>query len=190
MLTLGDAHLHGIDLMNINTRLFIMPPAQMQRVREAPGCLLFRNHQGLMHRPALSTSVMLMWKRFWLCNLQGQLPPWVKLPCSAALPFGAFEAVLQQPENAASAAAVHKLHGVQQPSSDQLEQLRVAVQDLQASAHLQDEVKAAFQQSGDHLLPHCVSASALLVITCVIGVVLKPHCFFCVSSAFHAAKPM
>ena len=104
----------------------------------------------------------------------------MKLPCSAALPFGAFEAVLQQPENAASAAAVQKLHGVQQPSPDQLEQLRSAVQDLQASAHLQDEVKAAFQQSGDHKLPHCVSAAALLVISGITGV----------SDWVHAAKPM
>ena len=89
----------------------------------------------------------------------------MKLPCSAALPFGAFEAVLQQPENAATAAAVQKLVDVQQPSPDQLEQLRSAVQDLQANAHLQDEVKAALQQSGLHLLPHNVSAAALLVMT-------------------------
>lgn len=98
-------------------------------------------------------------------NIQGRLPTWVKLPCSAALPFGAFEAVLQQPENAATAAAVQKLVDVQQPSPDQLEQLRSAVQDLHANAHLQDEVKAAFQQSGLHLLPHNVSAAALLVMS-------------------------
>lgn len=97
--------------------------------------------------------------------MQGHLPPWVKLPCSAALPFGAFEAVLQQPENAATAAAVQNLDDVQQPSPDQLEQLRTAVQDLQANAHLQDELKAAFQQSGDQLLPHCDTTAAVLVIS-------------------------
>lgn len=96
-------------------------------------------------------------------TLQGHLPPWVHLPCSAALPFGAFEAVLLQPENAVAAAAVQKLADVQQPSADQLKQVRDAVLDLQANARLQDELKAAFQQSGKHMLLRSISASALHV---------------------------
>ena len=91
------------------------------------------------------------------------------LPCSAALPFGAFEAVLQQPQNAAAAAAVQKLTDVQQPSPDQLKQLRDAVLDLQADARLQDELKAAFQQSGQHMWPTSISASALHVAKHVAG---------------------
>ena len=75
------------------------------------------------------------------------------LPCSAALPFGAFEAVLQQPENAVAAAAVQKLADAQQPSPGQLKQVRDALLELQASAGLQHELEAAFQQSGRHMLP-------------------------------------
>ncbi|KAL3137438.1 COP9 signalosome complex subunit 8 [Trebouxia sp. C0010 RCD-2024] len=81
-------------------------------------------------------------------KLRGQLPVWVNLPCSAALPFGAFEAVLQQPQNAAIAAAVQKLDAEQPPSPDQLQAVRAALQALQPDAQLQNQVKAAFQQSG------------------------------------------
>ncbi|KAL3148765.1 COP9 signalosome complex subunit 8 [Trebouxia sp. C0009 RCD-2024] len=81
-------------------------------------------------------------------KLRGQLPVWVNLPCSAALPFGAFEAVLQQPQNADPAAAVQKLDGQQRPSPDQLQAVKAALQALQPDAQLQDQVKAAFQQSG------------------------------------------
>lgn len=111
---------------------------------------------------------------FWLCNLQGRLPPWVKLPCSAALPFGAFEAVLQQPENAAAAAAVQQLGDEQQPLLQQLDQVRTALQDLQANAQLQDELTAAFQQSGKHFLPRCFSTSALQVTVCLTCALTVP----------------
>ncbi|KAL3148775.1 COP9 signalosome complex subunit 8 [Trebouxia sp. C0009 RCD-2024] len=83
-------------------------------------------------------------------KLRGQLPVWVNLPCSAALPFGAFEAVLQQPRNAEVAAALQKLDAEQHPSPDQLQAVKAALQALQPDAQLQDQVKAAFQQSRKH----------------------------------------
>ena len=95
-----------------------------------------------------------------IINIQGQLPPWVNLPCSAALPFGAFEVVLQQPQNASAAAAVQELDAEQHPSPDQLQAVRAALQDLQPNAQLQDEVKAAFQQSGKHS-KSCYSAGGV-----------------------------
>ena len=128
-----------------------------------------------MYEHALSAS---MYSCYWLFCIQGRLPPWVELPSSAALPFGAFEAVLQQPENAASAAAVQRLLAEQQPSLGQLEQLRIAVQALQANARLQEDLKAAFHQSGKHLLPHNVSAAALLVITCITGACSVPSLLY------------
>lgn len=73
----------------------------------------------------------------------------MKLPCSAALPFGAFEAVLLQPENATAATAVEGVSQQQQPAQQQLEGVRAAIQDLQAPPQLQDQIKAAFEQSGE-----------------------------------------
>lgn len=110
------------------------------------------------------------------CNIQGQLPVWVNLPCSAALPFGAFEAVLQQPQNAAIAAAVQKLDAEQPPSPDQLQAVRAALQALQPDAQLQNQVKAAFQQSGKHLKScHSAIGAWLCTLTCVLIPLLQIH---------------
>ena len=84
------------------------------------------------------------------CHVQGRLPAWIKLPCSAALPFGAFEAVLSLPQNSQAAAAVQHAAREQSTSHHQLVSVRAAIQELQAPAELQDQVQAAFQQSSKH----------------------------------------
>ena len=53
-----------------------------------------------------------------------------------------------QPENGAVAAAVEQVSQEQQPAQQQLRDVRAAIQELQAPPQLQDEIKAAFRQSG------------------------------------------
>ena len=84
-----------------------------------------------------------------LC-MQGQLPAWVNLPCSAALPFGAFEAVLGHHQNTAAASAVQGVSHLAVPSEEQLAHVRSEVTRLDAPAELQQQVTKALQQSGEH----------------------------------------
>ncbi len=80
--------------------------------------------------------------------MQGRLPAWVKLPCSAALPFGSFEAALQHPQNNPAAAAVHEMTNHADPSDGHLADLRSVIQGMQAPAEIQEQLRAAFQESG------------------------------------------
>jgi len=98
-----------------------------------------------------------------LC-IQGQLPAWVNLPCSAALPFGAFEAVLGHQQNAAAALAVQGLSHLAIPSNEQLANLRSEVMTLEAPAEVRQQVTKALQQSGEHSLTTFETTHAL--ITC------------------------
>lgn len=82
--------------------------------------------------------------------IQGQLPAWVNLPCSAALPFGAFEAVLGHHENAAAASAVQGMSHLAVPTDEQLANVRSEVMRLEAPAEVQQQVTKALQQSGEH----------------------------------------
>lgn len=84
-----------------------------------------------------------------LC-IQGQLPAWLNLPCSAALPFGAFEAVLGHQQNAAAASAMQGVSHLAVPSNEQLANLRSEVMKLEAPAEVQQQVAKALQQSGEH----------------------------------------
>ena len=78
----------------------------------------------------------------------GRLPEWVKLPCSAALPFGAFEAVLGYSPNSAVASAIQELAEKQTSSIQELTEVQSQIKLLQAPQDLQQQVKAAFQKSG------------------------------------------
>lgn len=44
-----------------------------------------------------------------LAKLRSSLPEWVRVPASVALPFGVFEAVMDQPDNAGPAAQLKQL---------------------------------------------------------------------------------
>ena len=80
--------------------------------------------------------------------VQGHLPSWVKLPCSAALPFGAFEACCSHPSNAAIAAAVEEITQQATPSVEQLLGVQSKLLTLQAPADLQQQLEAAMHASG------------------------------------------
>lgn len=43
-----------------------------------------------------------------LLQLQGQLPEWMKLPSSVALPYGSFDAALDDPCNASAAESMRR----------------------------------------------------------------------------------
>ena len=83
------------------------------------------------------------------------MPAWVKLPCSAALPFGAFEAVLDHQKNAVAAAAVKEMKLLAAPSDEQLADLRSVLRSLEAPAEVQQQISAAFQESGQRALEPC-----------------------------------
>jgi len=82
--------------------------------------------------------------------IQGQLPAWVNLPCSAALPFGAFEAVLSHHQNTAAASAVQGVSHLAIVSDEQLTNVRSEVMRLEAPAEVQQQVTKALHQSGEH----------------------------------------
>lgn len=81
--------------------------------------------------------------------LQGCLPAWVRLPSSAALPFGAFESVLNSKQNASVAQVLQALVGEAAPSEQQLVKARQAMQQLIAPPEMQQQVTEALQQSGE-----------------------------------------
>ena len=84
--------------------------------------------------------------------MQGKLPAWLKLPCSAALPFGAFEAVLGHHANAHAASAVQDLSHVSNPTDEQLADLRCLLLGLEAPPEVQQQVSNALEDSGKRRL--------------------------------------
>ena len=73
------------------------------------------------------------------------MPDEVRLPASVALPFGCFEAVLQ---DAANASISKQLESAEEGPRD-LQPIRAAVQTLQAPSELRAQLAAAFQGEGD-----------------------------------------
>ncbi len=85
------------------------------------------------------------------CAAQGALPGWVRLPASVALPFGTFEAVLQDEVNADVSVDFVKLAGfggAPQGNLSNLGALREAVLRLRAPDALRQQLQAALQQEG------------------------------------------
>ena len=85
-------------------------------------------------------------------HLQNKLPDWVHLPASAAIPFGSFEAVLQDSRNAAVAAEIQQLQEKLQPDgeahTETLAAVRRAVLHLEAPPQLLPQLQKAFQIAG------------------------------------------
>lgn len=98
------------------------------------------------HRPCMASSD---------AGLQDRLLAWIHLPASAALPFGTFEAVLEDSRNAEVAAEVHhlqqQLQGNDELLSQRLRAMRVAVQRLEAPAELLPQLCQALQIAGSRL---------------------------------------
>ena len=84
-----------------------------------------------------------------LSRLQGRLPDWVKLPSSAAMPFGCFEAVLSDPKNAALAEQVQRLEDQKNSVEQELAQLRQSIKSqLQCPTELRQQLQEACTQAG------------------------------------------
>ncbi len=82
---------------------------------------------------------------------QGQLPGWVKLPASVAIPFGAFEAALQDETNADVSVDFVKLAGfggAPQEDLSNLEAVRNAVRRLRPPQGLREQLQRAFSEEG------------------------------------------
>ena len=94
----------------------------------------------------LCTTTSAEWVALLLvCVLQGKVPDEVRLPASVAVPFGSFEAVLQ---DAANASISKELESAEEgPRS--LQPIRAAVQTLQAPSELRAQLAAAFQGEGN-----------------------------------------
>ncbi|BDA43844.1 Alpha-glucan water dikinase, chloroplastic at C-terminar half [Coccomyxa sp. Obi] len=83
--------------------------------------------------------------------LRGQLPGWVKLPASVAIPFGAFEAALQDETNADVSVDFVKLAGfggAPQEDLSNLDAVRNAVRRLRPPHGFREKLQAAFTEEG------------------------------------------
>ncbi|CAL8469831.1 g9373 [Coccomyxa elongata] len=83
--------------------------------------------------------------------LRGQLPGWVKLPASVAIPFGAFEAALQDETNADVSVDFVKLAGfggAPQEDLSNLDAVRNAVRRLRAPQGFREKLQHAFTEEG------------------------------------------
>ncbi len=88
-----------------------------------------------------------------LKRLEGNLPRWIGLPGSAALPFGVFEKVLSQDDNTAIAEHYKHLTGEldetrPDTASNVLSRLRQAILELRAPDELQASLQSAMGQAG------------------------------------------
>eukprot|EP00897_Mesotaenium_endlicherianum_P000721 jgi/Mesen1/1064/ME000123S00237 len=84
-----------------------------------------------------------------IAGLRGKLPGWVKLPTSAALPFGSFEQVCSEAINKDVAAEIQRLNKeVTAGDFDKLPEVRKAVLGLKAPPKLVEELTAVMKSSG------------------------------------------
>lgn len=79
--------------------------------------------------------------------LQGSLPDWVMIPKSVALPFGTFEAVLNDPVNADIQKEVEKLHGKEDKKS-----ITSIVETLSPTSKLVEEAIVALGEQDNKLV--------------------------------------
>lgn len=82
-----------------------------------------------------------------LQRLQGKLPQWIGLPQSVAVPFGAFEAALEQASSDGISSAL-SLDGEGPPSQQELSTAREAAQTLGTPEGFMDSVQSIASQQG------------------------------------------
>ena len=87
--------------------------------------------------------------------VEGRLPPWIRLPPSAALPFGAFEAALAHEGNADVSADFVRAAGfgagADELDADARRAVRAAVLRLRAPPALRSELLSALAAEGAEL---------------------------------------
>ena len=86
-----------------------------------------------------------------VASLRGRLPDWIRLPVSAALPFGVFDELLKDPCNAMPAAELQALFtsaGVGQLSAAQLEQARAIAMRVRPTNTARAAIEAAMACAG------------------------------------------
>ena len=89
----------------------------------------------------------------WL--LQGKLPEWMHTPVGVALPFGTFDAVLQDEVNAdvsADFVTAAGFDGTADANLSNLENIRAIIQRLKAPDSLRQQLRDAFHEEGVLLL--------------------------------------
>ena len=84
-------------------------------------------------------------------HAQGKLPAWVRVPASVAIPFGAFEAVLQDEANADVSVDFVKLAGfggAAQEDLSNLDAVQEAVARLRPPDALRQQLQSALAEEG------------------------------------------
>jgi alpha-glucan,water dikinase len=85
--------------------------------------------------------------------VQGELPEWIRTPAGVAIPFGAFEAVLQDEVNADVSVEFVKLAGfggTADANLANLQSIRAAIERLREPESLRTQLREAFQAEGMH----------------------------------------
>ena len=86
--------------------------------------------------------------------MQGKLPDWVHTLAGVAIPFGAFDAVLQDEVNADVSVDFVKaasFDGSADASLSNLESIKTAIQRLRAPESLRQQLREAFQEEGEQV---------------------------------------
>ncbi len=108
--------------------------------------------------------------------MQGKLPEWVQTLAGVAIPFGAFDAVLQDEANADVSDDFVKaagFDGTADANLSNLDSIKTVIQTLRAPESLRQQLEAAFQEEGEHINMHdsCPAAeskhSPLLMAACL-----------------------
>ena len=98
--------------------------------------------------------------------LQGKLPAWIKLPQSVALPFGSFEAVLEDVQNLTIKQHLTDFMAEEHVNSSVIQ---AAVMDLHVPNGLQNRLEAAFAAEGERALFWSPTSVALPIQTSEVG---------------------
>ena len=104
---------------------------------------------------------------------QGKIPDWIHRPKGVAIPFGAFDAVLQDEVNADVSVDFVKaagFGGAADANMSNLESIKGVIQRLRAPADLKQQLQGAFLEEGvppgsqpDHaaVLTHCMVSATV-----------------------------
>ena len=86
--------------------------------------------------------------------MQGRLPEWVHTLAGVAIPFGAFDAVLQDEANADVSVDFVKAAGFDYSADanlSNLESIKTIIHRLRAPESLRQQLRESFQEEGEHI---------------------------------------
>ena len=89
--------------------------------------------------------------------MQGKVPEWVHIPAGVAIPFGAFDAVLQDEVNADISADFVKaagFDGTADANMSNLQSIKAIIQRLRAPDSLKQQLLKALDEEGVTFLSH------------------------------------